>query len=520
MRIVLVAAAVILVLAVAGYLTFQIGISAPSIPVPPQADAVISGVTVLNPSVSRAENQTIVIRAGKMVEVRATQASDPASDCPGCIAMPGLIDAHVHTPPQLAFGSQELFSLMYLAYGVTSVRDVGQSEDSVAVLAGRLNRGELVGPYMYRCGPVLDGDPVSWGAARKVVIAAEATTAVNELAASKVDCIKIYNEIGMEAYQAIRASAARHGIPVIGHVPHKVGMRNVFDFESQHFTGMPYLRGGRPALTYDFNDQDFLTMTDADISAALDMARAHRFSYLPTLANGRLRLVASDPLRYPPTPGAAYLPLIWVNIWNSNAVAGHPTGPDVARRVARNPMTLKISKLARDRGIDVLAGTDTLMPWVVPGEALLLEIEELALAFGDNEAALAAATTVNGRHMASGEIGTISPGARADILLLPTDPTKDLAALRAWKTQFANGRRYEREVVDAWLDNYRKHFRSALYSFAMSLAADVAGANKGHANEHDGEGAVTPPLKPVIETGLPSLAAPAQHEAADDEGQR
>ena len=48
--------------------------------------------------------------------------------------MPGLIDAHVHTPPKLAIGNQRLFALLYLAYGVTSVRDMGQTDDSIAAL--------------------------------------------------------------------------------------------------------------------------------------------------------------------------------------------------------------------------------------------------------------------------------------------------------------------------------------------------------------------------------------------------
>lgn len=477
--------------AVAGYFW---GIAPPRIPVPLARDAVISDVTVINPGVGRADHRTIEIRGGVIVAVRPTQPDDPPPICPGCFAIPGLIDAHVHTPPRLAFGNQALFSLMYLAYGVTSVRDVGQSEDSVATLARALADGELVGPHMFRCGPVLDGEPVSWGVARKVVTAAEATAAVDELAGSKVDCIKVYNEMGPEAYQAIRVAAARHGIPVIGHVPHKVGMRNVVDFEAQHFTGIPYLDGGRPALTSDFSDRDFLSMTAADIEAALDLAKAHRIAYLPTLANSRLRLIASDPVRFPPTPGASNLPLVWVDTWNSNAVAGHPMGADIQRRVLRIPMALLLARMARARGIDVLAGTDTLMPWVVPGESLLLEIEDLATAFGDNEAALAAATTVNGKHIAPGRLGVIAVGARADLLLLEADPTRDLKVLRGWSTLFVAGRRYRRAEVDQWLASYRRHFRSPFYTAVMGFAAEVAGANKGHAPMDHDHGAV-PPLR-------------------------
>jgi cytosine/adenosine deaminase-related metal-dependent hydrolase len=123
-----------------------------------------------------------------------------------------------------------------------------------------------------------------------------------------------------------------------------------------------------------------------------------------------------------------------------------------------------------------LAGTDTLMPWVVPGDALHREMFELEVALGSAEAALAAATTVNGRHLASGEIGLIAPGARADILLVDEDPTERLASLREWRILFADGRRYERETLDEWLNEYRQHFHDW---FQRHIMATVAGAAVG-----------------------------------------
>ena len=481
-----------LLLTVAGS-AVALGLNPPRLVVPEQEDAIISSVTVLNPGVERAERQTIVIRDGRIVEIRPTQAGDPAPICNGCIAMPGLIDAHVHSPPRLAFGNQELFSLMYLAYGVTSVRDVGESDASIGDMAERLNSGETVGPRMYRCGPVLDGDPPSWGAARQVLNSEAARAAVNEIAASGGNCIKVYNELGLEAYNAVRQAAAAHGLPVVGHVPHHVRLENVRDFESQHFTGVPYVRGGRPALTADFSDADFISMTPADIETALSLARSHNVSFLPTLANGgRLRLIASDAARFQPTPGARFMPEIWTEYWNSTAIASHPTGEGIERRLARIPVSEAMTRRAHEMDIDILAGTDTLMPWVVPGEALQIEIGELARAMGDNEAALASATVVNGRHIADGEIGVIAVGARADILLLPSDPVENLSALQTWRILFADGRRYDRERIDGWMERYWRHFHSPIYTFVMNWAAMIAAGGRGHAPIEGG--AVPPPI--------------------------
>jgi imidazolonepropionase-like amidohydrolase len=456
------------------------GLQAPRLAVPPQQDSIISDVTVLNPGLGRAERQTIVVRAGRIAEVRPSRPDDPPPLCAGCFAMPGLIDAHVHTPPRLAFGNQALFALLYVAHGVTTVRDMGQTDDSLGALVAKSNDGRIVGPNMAWCGRVLESHPLSFGSARRVDTAAEAVTAVNEEADKGVNCIKVYNNLRPEPYAAIRTTAAARGLPVIGHVPHQVGLANIRDFEAQHFTGLPYFRGGDTPIHSDFRDTDWIALNDADLRAGLTHARQNGISFLPTLFNGRIRLVATDSRRFPPTPGSALLPQIWEKTWNSSTqVASHPSPAEIEARLARVQIHWRVTKQAHDLGIDVLAGTDTLMPWVVPGESLLREIDEIAGALNDKEAALAAATLINGRHVAGGAIGSIAVGKRADILLLPQDPTVDLAALRGWRHLYVAGRHYDRARIDADVERYRRHFRSAYYNGVMGFLAGFVASGKG-----------------------------------------
>jgi hypothetical protein len=332
---------------------------------------------------------------------------------------------------------------------------------------------------MYRCGPILDVEPPGWPSAWKVTTAAQAKAAVDELAKEQVDCVKVYNEVNRATYAAIAAEAAVYHLPMIGHVPHRVGLTGVHDFEAQHLTGVPYLTRPPPPVGVDVSGEDFLTMTDGEIDDALDVIVANRISLTPTLANPNLRLIASDPLRFPPTPGSRVLPEFWRPVWD--VLVNHPRNDrEIAIVVAMVPRLRAIVRRARERGIDVLAGTDTLMPWVVPGESLLLEIDQLALAFGDKEAALAAATTVNGKHIAPGLIGVIAPGARADILLLPSDPTRNLRALRDWRIVIADGRLYDRATLDAWVALYRRHFHGFLYRGVMNAVAAMAVSQFGN----------------------------------------
>lgn len=93
---------------------------------PEQVNRVISHVNIIRPGQSRLKNHSVVIESGKIINIRPSLPTDPRSLCNNCFVMPGLIDAHVHTPPAIVPGNQRLFALMYLAHGVTSVRDVGR----------------------------------------------------------------------------------------------------------------------------------------------------------------------------------------------------------------------------------------------------------------------------------------------------------------------------------------------------------------------------------------------------------
>ena len=393
----------------------------PALPVPPQSDAIISGVKILNPGEPVRSGQTIVVSDGRIVEIRPMQPGDPDPICDGCFAMPGLIDAHVHTPPNIVVGNQDLFALLYLAHGVTSVRDVGQSDGSIGALADRLNTGALVGPHMYRCGPIIESPPTSWPLAKVVTTAEEGTAAVDELAADGVDCIKVYNELKPEPFYAITSAARAADLPVIGHVPHAILIDQLSDFESQHFTGVPYLTRPRPPHGTDFQDSDVQAMGRAEVERVFEIAKQNNLSFTPTLANLSLRLIASDRNAVSTDAGRALSAGFLGKRVEPDR--GHPnTEAAIQLRIATQPLIRALAATAHNKGVDILVGTDTLMPWVVPGEAVHLEIAALAQAFGDNEAALEAATVVNGRHIDRGMIGVLQGGARADILLLRDDP--------------------------------------------------------------------------------------------------
>ncbi|MBY0344063.1 MAG: amidohydrolase family protein [Sphingomonadales bacterium] len=454
----------------------------PDVTVPPRSDRMIAKVTIWNPGDPLQPDQTIVVTNGLITEIRPTRLEDDPPICPDCIVMPGLIDAHVHTPPQVAIGNQRLFSLLYLKYGVTSVRDLGQTDDSIADLQADIAAGRIAGPRMYRCGPVLDGERPSWPSALRIVDGPQAISAVRTLKASGASCIKTYTGLSRDAFRATAAEARRQGLPLVGHTPHAVNLRDVSDFEVQHFNGIPYLHK-RPPEDADYRSQDVSAMTEADIAEVIALMKAQRISILPTQANQKARLTASDRQRFPPTEGFRHLPAFWEQAWPM--IVAHPEGAEaVEADLDGIAAELAFIGKARLAGIDVLAGTDVVMPYVVPGESLHLQLAMLSEAFGDDGAALAAATEVNGRYVDRGRVGRIAVGTFADLLVLPKGARPDLAAVRDWQFVMVGGRMYPRAQIDAAVERYDQHFRGAYYETVMNGLVGILVSSFSREEDH------------------------------------
>ena len=103
-------------------------------------------------------NSVVVVRRGRIESV-GTRAGFtlPAKtrevDLTGRWIIPGLIDVHAHVEP---------WALpRYLAWGVTTVRDVHGALDSVLRLRDRVNLGAVAGPRMYSAGAMIDGLPTT-----------------------------------------------------------------------------------------------------------------------------------------------------------------------------------------------------------------------------------------------------------------------------------------------------------------------------------------------------------------------
>jgi imidazolonepropionase-like amidohydrolase len=99
----------------------------------------------------------------------------------------------------------------------------------------------------------------------------------------------------------------------------------------------------------------------------------------------------------------------------------------------------QVSKAIR-AGVPVIAGSDAGNPITFHGISLIRELELLAQAGMPLTDVLKSATSRAADRMGQAQLGRISAGAVADLVVLSDDPTEHVSAYRHVKTVYLGGR--------------------------------------------------------------------------------
>ena len=376
--------------------------------------------------------------------------------------IPGLWDMHVHT---VVPTGRQLLGL-YVANGVTGVRDMGGDFATIRRWRSEIASGALVGPRIVAAGPYLEGhsSPI---AHIEVHTPEDARRAVDSLAALGVDFVKVHSALSRETFfAAARAARARH-LALAGHLSRNVSIEEASDSSQrslEHLLG--FVNVCTPAESVAVAAVDplrrivFNTCTSRDqrsIYAHLarngtwvtpTLATAWEFAMLPKheVPGDSLSRFVSDSLR-------AYLTQIF-----DPPPALPPDGDVLGRRlfVKRRQLILAL----HDAGVPLLSGTDAPMRNVPPGFGLHEELAELTRSGLTPIAALRAATLEPARYFgATDSLGTIAVGKVADLVLLDADPRADIANARRIAAVLTRGRVYDRAALDRILASVERAAR-------------------------------------------------------------
>jgi len=385
---------------------------------------------------------TVVTSDGKIVAVGPSQnvkIPDGAQriDVTGKYIIPGLWDMHAHYE-QVEWGP------IYLAAGVTTVRDVGNEYDFITQVRDAVNSGKALGPHMLLAG-IVDGDgPYAIGITR-VNSPADAQKWVTRYHDSGFQQMKIYSSVKPDNVKAICADAHKVGMTVTGHIPNGTdayqGVEDGMDMINHiHYIADLLLpKDFDPKKVNGLERLKVLSSIDINSDAgkqAVAFFKQHHTVIDPTMALMEISLRSASEPATNTEPGIARVaPELREQLVNSGLP---PEAAAYGEKIKANDLAI-IGALHR-AGVPIVAGTDQ----TVPGFSLYREIELYVQAGFTPMEALQAATIVPARAMkVERDSGSLEVGKRADLDVLDANPLQNIRNIRSVRSVLANGVLYD-----------------------------------------------------------------------------
>src|SRR5262249_36761739 len=233
-----------------------------------------------------------IVAAGPRASVRVP-ASATVFDARGKTLLPGLWDMHAHFE-QVEWGP------IYLAAGVTTVRDVGNELEFITAVRDALRDGRGLGPQMLLAGVVDGTGPLALGVER-VRTPDDAARWVREYKNAGFQQIKIYSSVKLPELKAVCDAAHAAGMTVTGHIPGGITMPQAIEAGMDQVNHIQYpfamiVPAPPPNAT---PEQRVAAIADADWSSPdvqqkIQFLKQHGTVIDPTLALMEMRFHSAD----------------------------------------------------------------------------------------------------------------------------------------------------------------------------------------------------------------------------------
>jgi imidazolonepropionase-like amidohydrolase len=404
--------------------------------------------------------RTVVVVDGRIAAVGpASEVKIPRRalriDARGRYLMPALSDMHVHVEgeswdallsPEAKEASRnfsfEDLLYPYVANGVTTVQVLSGTHELLPV-RGRIAEGAMLAPRLI-LARMIDGPDKAWPPPLSswVSNAKEARDATLKAKSEGYDKMKVYSFLTKETYDAVIATAREQGMDVIGHVPYALSVEYVVD-------------AGQKMIAHT---EEVAKHAHGDYSKERVSYFAGRIAdggvwLTPTLITTRRILDEfSDPdgLFASPEAGYAAHPMqkdIWKFI--SNMYQGIPEEDRTRLRDDFEKFQKPFTKVFHDKGGQLMTGTDSLLPRLVPGFAVHQELQEMVAVGLTPYEALRTSTTIPYEYLGeAAEAGTIEPGKRTDLILVDSNPLEDVSAASKIAGVLMRGRWIPKQEMD------------------------------------------------------------------------
>ena len=346
------------------------------------------------------ENATLVVDGARIAQVGQTAdvrvpAGATRVDLAGKTVMPMLIDTHVHLSPTRDALIRDLRLRAY--YGVSAALSLGT--DNYEVLDMRSQTIPGAARFLSAGRGITMPEPGRTTVPYWITTEAEGRKAVEELAAHKVDIVKIwvdtrdgkYQKLTPEIYGAIIDEAHKRGLRVTAHI-----------FELEDAKGL--MRAGIDAFAHGVRDRD------------IDDELVAMFKQRPNLI-----LTPNLPDR------GVKVDLSWLRAGLPAAEVDKLEEANTDRPQAQALYGIQARNLAKlnAAGVRITLGTDGNRPWG-PHD----EMQDMVLAGMTPMQVIVAATRNSAEFLRIADAGTLQAGKSADFIVLDANPLDDITNTR------------------------------------------------------------------------------------------
>lgn len=393
----------------------------------------IRNVHVFDPKTgARSEPVSVVVHRNRISGVQPLDAPGTGPevivDGEGGTLVPGLYEMHGH------IGQNR--TVLNLAAGITSVRDMGNDNAVLDRLIDSIESGKLAGPRITRAGFIEGRSPFNSNNGYLVSSQAQALEAVRWYAARGYPQIKLYNSMNPAWSAAAAAEAHRLGLRVSGHIPAFTNADAMIEAGYDELTHINQVMLGW-VLTPEEDTRTLLRLTALKRLDALDLASPRvrqtmdaivekKVAVEPTLAIHENLLLNQD--GQVPSGQADWL-------------ANYPIGAQRNAKRAWSDMSAPGDREAyagayakildgvremHERGVFLIPGTD-----LGGGLSFHRELQLFEKVGFTPAQALRRATIDMAEYLGEDQqLGSIERGKLADFFLVPGDPTESLSELK------------------------------------------------------------------------------------------
>ena len=393
------------------------------------ADLVLSNINIID--VERGiviENQDVLIEGNKIKSIfphgNAKVKADRVLEGAEKYVIPGLWDMHAHIR---AYSHADNLP-MFLLYGVTGIRDLGLTNyNLIKRWRKQIEDDEIVGPRIISSGVIIEGSPPIFRSSVVIPTFQEVVPTIDSLISEEVEIIKVFDNIPKDEYVAILRYCKEKSILTAGHIPADM---NQFSASEAGLGSIEHFWG----IDKTFREYNSFSYSNEEVDSLARVLVENDTYVCPTLVNSMSTFIGNeidstgevsgseeDKLKLTPN----YFKALWTRIRAELLIAN--TSADFKRFREMQKMDREIIKKLHDRGVKILAGTDTPNPYVFTGISLHEELEIFVKVGLTPAEALKTATLYPAQYFRrTNTLGNVAKGLTADLVVLDANPLEDI----------------------------------------------------------------------------------------------